>query len=158
MPSFLFTSRKWKLFAENHQRDRILTFPYVDCADERFLTASFLPLNDGFLKALTICLLSQKEPHDDSALGADQADSSLRRSLRLSERGNSDSLEDISSEKESVYSHTNSIPKFLCGFDEVTGLPQYQMIRVMSPDEVAEIELAITLKKHKTKNRKAILP
>ena len=61
-PTFLFSQRQWKLFVENTERNAILTFPYNDNPDFTPHVNSSLvqPMGRTFLKAIVICLLSQR--------------------------------------------------------------------------------------------------
>ena len=67
-PTFLFTQRQWKLFVENTERNAVLTFPYNDNLDHTPHVNSSLvqPMGTTFLKAIVICLLSQRVSLEES--------------------------------------------------------------------------------------------
>ncbi|KAI8912474.1 hypothetical protein EDD86DRAFT_263139 [Gorgonomyces haynaldii] len=73
-PTFLFTHRQWKLFVENTERNAILTFPYNDDPEHSDHVNSSLvqPMGTTFLKAIVICLLSQRFSLEKSEEAADR--------------------------------------------------------------------------------------
>ncbi|KAI8895107.1 hypothetical protein BC833DRAFT_623320 [Globomyces pollinis-pini] len=140
-PTFLFTQRQWKLFVENPERNSVLTFPFNDNAEHTPHVNSSLvqPMGRDFLKAIVICLLSQRVSLDDSMKSITLQESSQVKEIKP---------KFFDTPEKPVRTSGRLLgqpkPSYLSGYDD-KGQPIYSLVRVAPPEMVARIEEEIAL-------------
>ena len=119
-PTFLLTPKHWKLFVENKERNGILTFPFGDDSKlSPHLNSNLMcPMDETFLKAIIICMLSRCVISDHSKTNANANESSPIQ---------------VSVPRPEVKVHEK-------------GSPIYNTVRIATPEIVKSIEAEITLK------------
>jgi hypothetical protein len=148
-PTFLFTQKQWKLFVENTERNAITTFPYDMIADHTPHVNSSLvqPMGTTFLKAIVICILSNREsqicrakatPTEETSqvLETPQKTTIKRKYFDTGEKPQRQSgrIKGRSELPDSV----KKVPSFISGY--VDGKPIYRSVRVVEEDIVTSIE------------------
>ncbi|KAJ3404086.1 hypothetical protein HDV05_007363 [Chytridiales sp. JEL 0842] len=162
-PVLLFTQQHWKLFVESSDRKSIHTYPFSEnsAVSDHVNSATMAIMDDvNFAKVIAICLMAgaerekelqnlqenmealtlsptqtpQKAPATKLGLMSAQRDPS-RRSARLALSAAKDVFRPNADD--AVYDMP--MPAFLSGFDS-EGNPVYTAIRVMSDEEIKEIE------------------
>ena len=138
-PTFLLTQQCWKLFVENDERTEVLTFPYgVKATDTPHVKSTKIaPVGGDLLKAITICLLSERHrPLEEAKLAVsnDILAPILDTNLGPSQPAG-DSPTDESTKKPKVESKE---PRFKSG--SANGEPVYTVVHILPDDVVAAIE------------------
>ncbi len=141
-PTFLFTQKQWKLFVENDARDAVYTFPYDDDSDHTPRVNSSLvhPMGTTFLKAIVICLLSERVSLEESMEAI-----TLEESTQVKEAPKKtiikpkyfDTPDKPKRQSARLLGRPN--PSYVSGYDD-QGRPMYTLVRVVPPEVVARIE------------------
>ena len=147
-PTFLLTQRQWKLFAENNERNSVLTFPYDDEVGHSHHVNSSLvqPMGTTFLKAIVICLLSKR-----GSLVASRKGVSVQESSKVNEtpqktatkRKYFDSAEKPKPKSARLQKSHNpnsgkKQPSLVSGY--IDGQPVYTAVRILPQEIVSRIE------------------
>ena len=156
-PTFLFTHKQWKLFVGSSDRNAILTFPYNDNVNHtpRVNSSLVQPMGTTFLKAIVICLLSQRVCMEESVKAVTLAESSQvketleKTSIKQKYFDSPDQPEGQSAreQEDTSLESGKKIPSFVSGY--VEGRPIYTMIRVIPKEIVTGIEDEITVQERK---------
>ena len=157
-PTFLFTQKQWKLFVENSDRNAIiLTFPYgVSDAHTPHVNSSLVqPMGTTFLKAIVICLLSQRVCLEESVIAVTLAESSQAKETpekttikpKYFESPEKPTRHSAREKKETYFECGKKIPSFVSGY--VEGRPIYTTIRVIPQEIVTGIEDEINMQEKK---------
>ena len=140
---------------ENTERNSISTFPYDTVADHTPHVNSSLvqPMGTTFLKAIVICLLSNRESQmfrikattieESSRVSETPQKTTIKRKYFNTEekpQRQSERKKGRSERPDSV----KKVPSFVSGYD--AGKPIYRTVRVVSEDIVTSIENEISLK------------
>ncbi|KAJ3408586.1 hypothetical protein HDV05_004938 [Chytridiales sp. JEL 0842] len=162
-PVLLFTQQHWKLFVESSDRKSIHTYPFSEnSAVSDHVNSATMAIMDGvnFAKVIAICLMAgaerekelqnlqenlealtlsptltpQKAPTTKLGLMSAQRDPS-----RCSARLALSAAKDVFRPNADDAVYDMPMPAFLSGFDS-EGNPVYTAIRVMSDEEIEEIE------------------
>ncbi len=150
-PTFLLTQSSWKLFVENTDWNAVLTFPFSMVAGVHELEAScqLMGVGETFMKAIVICLLSEK-PNPTSlkrpvpgatSTSSVATDKTPLRSLKR---------------RPTPYSSDGNphapAPKYISG--QIRGRQRYSIIRIYSEETVSkwEDEIAQEEKEQKLKS------
>ena len=161
-PTFLITQKYWKLFIENSSRTEILTFPFGTETDARINSTCCRVMSHEIIKAIVICLLSNRKKTVKSIESVKVASSSQLSQtpekpsstpktrvspfeLRRSNRGQK---EESTSSFENLESNTTVQPSFISGYSK-EGSPIRTFIRVFSDQTVQKIEEIIQEKQLK---------
>jgi hypothetical protein len=155
-PTILFNQSRWNLFVENSERNSVMMLssdtssePKSTCTEE---------IDDDFLKALVICILSERKSltHVEG-----EASSKCEVAHQVpnpeqptpSNVGNESSSADASAGDNNHHISPINIekqPSFVSGFEN--GLPVYTTIRIYTGDDVAKIEEEISEEKRNEKD------
>ncbi|KAJ2987482.1 hypothetical protein HDV02_006113, partial [Globomyces sp. JEL0801] len=139
--------RQWKLFVENPERNSVLTFPFNDNAEHTPHVNSSLVQSMGrdFLKAIVICLLSQRVSLDDAMKSI-----TLQESSQVKDTPQKTMIKPkfFDTPEKPVRTSGRLLgqpkPSYLSGYDD-KGQPIYSLVRVVPPEMVARIEEEIAL-------------
>jgi hypothetical protein len=151
-PVFLFTQRQWKLFAENHDRNALLTEPFGSNEElSQHVNSSLMePMGHSFLKAIYICLVSKPASRFDEsvrALVTPQRVVVHERHFDTVERVPYPSQSRPSvkggNAKQSNSKHFQQRPMFISGHDK--GEPVYSTVRIVPDEIVQRIEEEISI-------------
>lgn len=143
-PTFLFSQKQWKLFVENKERNSVFTYPYGDEASHstHVNSSQVYPMGTTFLKAIVICLLSERNSEETPILLSTAMETPPKQIIK---QQYFDTVE-----KQQKYFTRSSVPKnvktkptFISGYKDE--LPVYSEIRVHSDEVVARIEDEIIL-------------
>jgi hypothetical protein len=160
-PTFLVTPHCWKLFVENGERNKILTFPYgtketetphvrsskLGTMETHVESSLLLKTGLDFIKAITICLLSErKRPLSEIRSLFQSRFSPPTRSSQVSDSGvDSPGFTQEPKTKKQRTTRSTQIqgqgvePRFLSGC-HAEGEPIYSCIRILPEETVAAIE------------------
>ena len=146
-PTFLLTQKQWKLFVENGERNAILTFPYGDTADDDPHVKSTLVQSMGttFLKAIVICLLSQRVPLVQSKESSQIAETPKNEEVKSEYLRSSKKRQKLAAPLKKTPGPYNvkKEPSFVSGY--IDGQPIYSEVRILTQEAVSRIEDEITL-------------
>ncbi|KAI3638216.1 hypothetical protein MIR68_003827 [Amoeboaphelidium protococcarum] len=148
-PLILLTPVQFKVFCENSARDRVHTFPFdINAPNVNAAQSLTQPIGRELVKAIVICLcqsIAVSKVYSGSQSAIIQVfKTPLRAAVKLvdsiSKRrdGKSENQKD-----QAVFGEQSPDlvqPKFFVGMNE-DGSPQYQEIRVLSPEQVQELNL-----------------
>ena len=165
-PTFLLTQQQWKLFVENKERNAVFTFPYNDEADHTPHVNSSLVHGIGttFLKAIVICLLSQRHSADKTKksmateFASQQTETPKKSIIKSKFFQTPDKPSRTSSRLMNAFNNKEEkkSPQFISGY--VNGEAQYSTVRVLSPDLVKRIEDEIAFKEKSEMKQKTSEP
>ena len=148
---------QWKLFVENSDRNAILTFPYgVNDDHTPHVNSSLVqPMGTTFLKAIVICLLSERVCMEESVKAVTLAESSQAKDTpekttikpTYFESPEKPTRHSAREKKETYLESGKKIPSFVSGY--VEGRLIYTTIRVIPQEIVTGIEDEINMQEKK---------
>ncbi|KAJ3412188.1 hypothetical protein HDV05_001098 [Chytridiales sp. JEL 0842] len=158
-PVFLFTQQHWKLFLESDDRRQVHTYPFTNDGemDDHVRSTEMAKMDDNFAKAIAICLMAGVE-REKEQLQSFQQPIAIATSNETPQKDTPKNPGSMSSQQEPsrrsarlaslrprvLYPYNEDVddmptPAFQSGFD-AEGNAVYTTIRVMSEDEIEEIE------------------
>ena len=154
-PTFLLTQKHWKIFVENEQRNDVFTFPFGNDteADRRNNSCEMMPIGSDFLKAIVICLLTERTGYDEPIpddepiqinTTPEKRNPSLKKQYSTTPAGNLSEKEKDSTNLNISSLKTMKTPSFVSGY--IDGNPVYSTVRVMSREDVSRIENEISIR------------